>query len=82
MFKLIKDFLIFRKIVNSYPLIELNEKDKVTLEAMDKELIKKISHNSIDLLIRDMLKKDLSEEYVRWYKQWIVSFLSYFRIYK
>jgi hypothetical protein len=62
---IIKEFLLYRKLVNTYSLIDLSDRDKVTLEAMNKELIKTIAANSTNTLLKEMLKENLSEEYVR-----------------
>ena len=79
--KIIKDFLEYRKMVNSYQKIELKESEKNMLGAFDKEILLSIMNKTLENLSREMLSNNLSEEYVRGYKHWISHFITYFKKY-
>ena len=79
--KIIKDFLEYRKMVNSYQKIELKESEKNMLGAFDKDILLSIMNKTLENLSREMLSNNLSEEYVRGYKHWISHFITYFKKY-
>ena len=66
--KIIKDFLEYRKMIQSYQKIELTESNKQTLGAFDKDILLSIMNKTLENLSREMLSNNLSEEYVRGYK--------------
>lgn len=65
----LKEFLHYRKMLKAYQSIELNQNEKVILETIDKELIKKISDGAMSFLVKEMLSSSLDEKYVMGYKQ-------------
>ena len=78
---IIKEFLAYRRAIKSFSLIDLTDNDKRELEAVEKEIIKKIINLSVISLSREMIDWKLSSEYVNWAKQWMMLFASYFRKY-
>lgn len=66
--KIIKDFLVYRRMIQSYQKIELNESNKQMLGAFDKDILLSIMNKTLENLSREMLSNNLSEEYVRGYK--------------
>lgn len=66
--KIIKDFLEYRKMIQSYQKIELTESNKQMLGAFDKDILLSIMNKTLENLSREMLSNNLSEEYVRGYK--------------
>jgi hypothetical protein len=56
-------------MLKAYQSIELNQNEKVILETIDKELIKKISDGAMSFLVKEMLSSSLDEKYVMGYKQ-------------
>ena len=79
--KIIKDFLEYRRMIQSYQKIELSESNKQMLGAFDKDILLSIMNKTLENLSREMLSNNLSEEYVRGYKHWISHFLTYFKKY-
>lgn len=77
----IKEYLHYKKVLKAYQSIELDAKDKVILETIDKELIKKISDGALSFLVKEMLASKLDEQYVMGYKQWLIALSSYIRNY-
>lgn len=82
MIKIIKEFLMFRKLMNSFQMIELNDVEKNKLEAFDKDLLRKIIYHSVDNLAKEIIDEWLTTDYIRWYKHWLFHLLNYFKIYK
>lgn len=66
--KIIKDFLEYRRMIQSYQKIELSESNKQMLGAFDKDILLSIMNKTLENLSREMLSNNLSEEYVRGYK--------------
>lgn len=81
MINIIKEFLLYREMIKSFQKIELQDSEKIKLETFDKDLLKKIINLSLENLYREMLSWDLKEEYVRWYKHWLIHLLTYFKKY-
>lgn len=81
MIKLIKEFLLFKRALKYYQMIDLDENDKVKLEAFDKKVLKTLKSKSYQNIVREVLNDGVSRDYALWYKNWIEHFISYFRKY-
>jgi len=63
---IIKEFLQYRKSFKRYQMIdELEQADKVKLDAFDKDVLNKIYNKSLERLTSEMLQSELSSEYVK-----------------
>lgn len=78
---IIKEFLIYRKLIKQYQEIELSWTDKNMLEAFDKDVLRKIINSSIKNLSLEMMDENITREYLLWYKQALAHLLSYFKKY-
>jgi uncharacterized membrane protein len=59
----IKEFLLFKHFLNELQQIDLDEAEKVKLEAVDKNIIKKIVNKMGESLSRDMVNERISPDY-------------------
>ena len=63
---IIKDFLNYRRAVKHYQMIdELEQADKVKLDAFDKDVLTKIYNKALERLSADMLEGHISADYVK-----------------
>lgn len=76
-----KSFLLYRKLLKAYSLIDLSDNDKIKLQAVDKEVLDKVNKKAYEWLAREMLENKLSPDYILWWKQWIAIYNSFFRKY-
>ena len=80
---IIKDFLNYRRAVKHYQMIdELEQADKVKLDAFDKDVLTKIYNKALERLSADMLEGHISADYVKWAKTSLFFFKEQFRKYK
>jgi hypothetical protein len=63
MIKIIKEFLLFRRIYKYHQTRELNEADKVKLESFDKTVLKVLLGKSYNNLVREILNENISRDY-------------------
>ena len=78
---MIKEYLLFRKLIKLSQKIDINNNEKVTLDAFDKNILEKIRNNSFDNLAKMIISDEISYEEARWYKLAVLHILSYFRKY-
>jgi hypothetical protein len=64
LYKEIISFLLYRKLLKAYQVVELNDIDKIKLEALDKDILDKVYKKAYEHLCREMLDTNLSTEYV------------------
>ena len=70
---LIKEFLRFKSIVDSFSPLELSEDIKEEIRIRwDETFEKKVNDVLIMMLIKQMIKNDLSKDYVNWYRDWLI----------
>ena len=81
MLKIIKEFIAFRKITKAIEQMEFSNWEKVEIEKMNRELIKRIWTNVINSLSNEMINWNLSVEYIRGFKHWASMYTSVFRKY-
>ena len=79
LYKEIISFLLYRKLLKAYQVVELNDIDKIKLEALDKDILDKVYKKAYEHLCREMLENNLSTEYVLWYKHAIAVNNSFYR---
>jgi hypothetical protein len=63
MIKIIKEFLLFRRMMKYYQTIDLDETDKNKLEAFDKKILKILKGKSYNMLVREVLDDNVSRDY-------------------
>ena len=81
MIQIIKEFLLFRRMIRHYQMIELDDKQKNKLEAFDKSILKTLQSKTYSNLVKEVLNDDISKDYALWYKHGIEHLISYFRKY-
>ena len=59
---IIKEFLIYRKLIKQYQEIELSWTDKNMLEAFDKDVLRKIINSSIKNLSLEMMDENITNQ--------------------
>lgn len=70
---LIKEFLRFKSIVDSFSPLELSEDIKEEIRIRwDETFEKKVNDVLIMMVIKQMIKNDLSKDYVNWYRDWLI----------
>ena len=77
----VKEFFSFIRLINSYQKIELEDSDKIKLEAFDKDLLKKLTHKVNENIIREGLRNNLSLDYIMGYKHAMAHYNSFFKKY-
>lgn len=77
----IKEFLVYRKTINNWKQIELTQLEKDKLKAFDDEIVSSIVKKAYENIAKDVLKGEISDEYLKGYKHSIAHFAHYFKKY-
>ncbi len=82
--QIIKDFLAYRKSLSDSQMIDttLEDGDKIKLGAFDRELVQTLYYKTLQRLTGEMLKGELSSDYINWAKLTLKSFKENFKDYK
>lgn len=75
----IKDFIEYRKALKSFNSIPLTEREEEIKSRITDEMIEKITSKSLEVIYREVLSWDISTEYIKWYRQWIIAMSKYFK---
>jgi len=82
MIKIIKDFIIYYKIRKSiYIHKDITKENKIHLQSISREEDKLINWICYDRLVELMLDDNISSEFVRWYRAWLIIREGLFRDY-
>ena len=60
----------------------LEEAEKVKLDAFDRDILEKVYNKTLERLTSEMLKWNLSDEYVKWAKFALYNFKGHFKEYR
>lgn len=77
----VKEYFSFIRMIKTYQKIELEDSDKIKLEAFDRDLLKKLTDKVNENIIREGLKNNLSLDYIMGYKHAIAHYNSFFKKY-